>query len=547
MNHPPVVAYFSMEIAFENEVPNYAGGLGVLAADTLFAAADMGEPLVAVSLLYHVDEDPARGFDAGRFMTLRPERVSVAVEGRTVQLAIWEHQFVGATGGAIPGYFLSANVPENEPWDRDLSKHLYAPDRYTRLGQEIILGIGGVRALEALGYPVANYHLNEGHAALATLELLRRHAGDREKVRSLVTFTTHTPIPAGHDTFEYELASNSLRDMLPPDIRTYAGERELGMTDLALHLSRRTNSVSAKHQDVCRAMFPGVPIDNVTNGIYAPRWAGQHMRALFDAHLPGWQEDPRALIDAPRRLPDDALALARREEEAELLSWVNQNERFFAVSNVSSEDLLSVDALTIGFARRTVPYKRPDLIFRDIERLEAIAGQGVQLIFASRCHPDDRYCVDFRTRLAAHAERLRGRVKVVLVPDYDLSIAKRLVAGCDVWLNNPVPPLEASGTSGMKAALNGALNLSLRDGWWIEGLAREPESGWGFGGERSADSNDQDARDSAALLDALTEVVSCYYDRGDEWLARMKHAIALGGHFNTHRLLAEYRDAIWYA
>lgn len=547
MSHPPVVAYFSMEIAFENEVPNYAGGLGVLAADTLLAAADMGEPVVGISLLYHVDEDPIRGFDARRFFSLRPERISVEIEGRAVQLAIWEHLFVGATGGTVPAYFLSANVPENEPWDRDLTKHLYASDRYTRLGQEIILGIGGVRALEALGYPVANYHLNEGHAALATFELLRRHEGNHDAVRSLVTFTTHTPIPAGHDAFDYDLAANSLHELLPPDARAYAGGSQLGMTPLALHFSRHVNSVSAKHQEVCREMFPGIPVENVTNGIYAPRWAGEHMRALFDTHLPGWQEEPRALLDAPHRLPDDALARARRDEEEALLSWINQNEHFFAVSNVSPDDLLTVDALTIGFARRTVPYKRPDLIFRDIERLEAIAGRGVQLIFASRCHPDDHYCTDFRAHLATYAERLRGRMKIVLIPDYDLAIAKRLVAGCDVWLNNPVPPLEASGTSGMKAALNGSLNLSLRDGWWIEGLAREPESGWGFGGERLPDSSAQDAHDNAALLDALAEAVSCYYDRGDEWLSRMKHAIALVGHFNTHRLVAEYRDRIWYA
>lgn len=536
-----------MEVALENEMPNYAGGLGVLAADTLMSAADMGEPVVGVTLLYHQDEDPEYAFNASRYLTRRPETLEVSIEDRQVKIAIWEKQIIGRSGQSVPVFFLSADLPDNKPWDRDLTRHLYAPERYFRLGQEAILGIGGVRALQALGYDVSTYHLNEGHAALAALELLRTQAYDESAVRRRVTFTTHTPIPAGHDYFTYDLAYQVLRDFLPHNVRELAGSDMLGMTQLAMRLSKSTNSVAKRHQKVCEDMFPGHAIKNVTNGIYAPRWAGEHMAALFDAHLHGWDEDPSLFAHAPERLPDYELALARQKQEDELLAWINRNENYFAVSNVADDDKLETEALTIGFARRTVPYKRPDLIFRDIERLERIGTRKIQLIFASRCHAGDSYCNALRERLAVHAERLRGKVRIVLIPDYDLAVAKRLVGGCDVWLNNPVPPQEASGTSGMKAALNGSLNLSLNDGWWIEAQEREPESGWGFGGDVLASAEEQDAHDASLLYGALEKAVECYYDHGDEWLRRMKRSISLLSYFNTTRLVHEYRETIWDA
>lgn len=273
MSYGPFIAYFSMEIGFANEMPNYAGGLGILAADIIMSAADIGMNMVGISLLYHQNDNPEYGFNGERYLTRRNETVEVEIEGRKVKLAIWQKEIIGRSGHIVPIFFLSSYLPENARWDRDLTKFLYANDRYTRLGQEIILGVGGVRALEALGYKdIGTYHLNEGHAAFAALELLKRNNYDEAKVRSLVTFTTHTPIEAGHDYFDYGLAGNTLREMMPWNIREIAGDDSLCMTQLAMNLSKNTNSVSLRHQKVCREMFPQKPIKNVTNGIYVPRW-----------------------------------------------------------------------------------------------------------------------------------------------------------------------------------------------------------------------------------------------------------------------------------
>ena len=547
MNRSSCVAYFSMEIAFATHMPNYAGGLGVLAADVIMSAADRGMNVVGVSLLYHQNDIREYGFLGERYLTKLPQTVSVEIEGRKVKLAIWQKDIIGRGGATVPIYFLSSHDPENARWDRDLTKHLYAIDRYTRLGQEIILGIGGVRALEALGYnKVSTYHLNEGHAALATFELLRRNQYDEARVRSLVTFTTHTPIAAGHDYFDYGLAGNVLREMMPLNIRELAGNDSLGMTQLALRLSKSVNSVSERHQSVCQDMFPGAQIRNVTNGIYAPRWAGEHMIELFNAHLPGWDENPIVFLESPNRIPPQELHDAKLLEKNELTSWVNFNKSYFSVTNVSPEDFLKNETLTIGFGRRFVPYKRPDLVFRDLERLARLGSKKMQFIFANRCHPDDYYCNDLRSKLNEYADKLRGKIKIVLIPDYDLKIAKKLVSGCDIWLNTPVPPMEASGTSGMKAALNGALNISTRDGLWIEGLAREPKSGWGFGGAGSYPNQDaQDGVEGQELMSALEEAVTCYYERRDEWVERSLHALALLGFFNTTRVVEQYAQDIW--
>lgn len=546
MKGRPTVAYFTMEIAHANEMPNYAGGLGVLAADTVLSAADLGMEMVGISLLYHQNDDLEYGFNGARYMSLRPEQIEVEIEDRKVKVAIWEKEFIGLGGSVVTVYFLSTHVKENQVWDRDITKHLYAPDRYYRYCQEVILGVGGVRALEKMGYAkVDTYHLNEGHAALSTLELLRRHKYDEAKVRSLVTFTTHTPIPAGHDYFEYELTYKVSKDLMPLNIRELAGQERLGMTQLAMALSKSTNSVAKRHQKVCEEMFPGKKIANVTNGVYAPRWAGDHMIELFDTYLPGWAEHPVEFGDAARRLPSADLIRAKTREKEDFVGWINFNKIFFRVNNISKEDLLDADTLTVGFARRAVPYKRPDLIFRDLDSLRSLGDKKIQLIFSNRCHPDDKYCNDLRNRLDEYAQQLRDKVKIILIQDYDLKIAKRLVTGCDIWLNNPIPPLEASGTSGMKAALNGGLNVSMRDGWWIEGIERRPMAGWGFGGEVFGDSTEQDAHDARALIAAMGEAVACYYTRRDEWTERMKHAISLLGYFNTSRLIEEYSTNIW--
>ena len=546
-DHPLHVAYFSMEFAFHDELLNYAGGLGVLAADTIYSLADLGIQAAGVTMAYHQDDNKEKAFIPEQFMKKRDETVEIIIEGRKVKIIIWQMDITGKDGHVVPVFFLSSYTPENTRWDRDLTKHLYASDRYTRLGQEAILGIGGYKALKKMGYStIKHYHMNEGHTALLCLERLRANGNVEDVVRSKSTFTTHTPVPAGHDYFDYPLVYETLGNIIPQNIQNLATKDKLGMTQLAMNLSCKTNSVSKRHNEVCKEMFPGYEIENVTNGIYCPRWIGDAMRELFDTHLPDWEHDPTVFGKATEMIPTKALTDIRRSEKKAFVEWINQTPENFVIENILQEDLFSEDILTIGFARRFVPYKRPGLIFHDMDKLRKIGYKKLQLVFAGRCHPDDMFCNKLRDTIIHNGRELRGQIKVVVIPDYNLDVAKHLVTGVDVWLNNPIPPREASGTSGMKAALNGILNLSILDGWWIEGIERAPLAGWGFGGDsHEKDFANRDKCDTDELLNSLKDVIDCYYERKDEWNKRMKHAISLLSYFNTNRLIREYNEKIW--
>lgn len=545
-NNPLHVAYFSMEFAFDDRFNNFAGGLGVLAADTAHSLADLNIPAACVTLWYHQDDTKEKMLDPSPFMRKREETVDIQIEKRTVKINIWQYDVVGKKGFIVPVFFLSSYTPENTRWDRDLTKFLYASDRYTRLGQEAILGIGGYRALKKMGYgSIDFYHMNEGHIALIGLERLRTNGFNQDIVRSKSTFTTHTPIPAGHDYFDYHLAQDTLGSIIPNNIRDLATHDSLGMTQLAMNLSCRTNSVSKRHQEVTQEMFPGHDIKNVTNGIYHPRWVGDAMREVLNKHIPDWEQNPNSL-DQALAIPNEEIIGAHRQQKKALVDWVNANPTCFDIDNMIHEDYLDEDTLTLGFARRFVPYKRPGLIFKDIDRLRDIGFKKLQFVFAGKCHPDDMFCNKLRDTIAHYGSELRGQIRVAVVPDYNLDVAKHLITGCDVWLNNPIPPREASGTSGMKAALNGGLNLSILDGWWIEGFAQQPLSGWGVAGStHESDFDDRDTHDAQELLSKLDEVIHCYHEQKDEWAERMKHAIALISHFNTHRMVHEYNDQIW--
>ncbi len=537
------VAYFSMEFAFFNDLPNYAGGLGVLAADMMYSCVDLGVKAVGVSLIYHQDDDHKKAFSFEKYLQKCNETVVVKIEDRWVKIAIWKLE-LKQNKNQVPIFFLSTNLAENEKWDRDITKNLYASDRYTRLCQEAILGIGGVRALEALGYQeIKRFHLNEGHCSLLTLELLRRYAYDEEKVRSLCSFTTHTPIASGHDYFNYDLAYKVIKEILPWDIKKISREDKLGMTELALSLSQKTNSVSLRHQKVCQKMFPGRKIDNVTNGIYHYRWVGKPMKRLFDRKLKDWRNNPQ-IFEKSELLPNEELFLTHQLQKEELVNWINNNS-FFPFKEKTSKDYFSRDILTLGFARRFVPYKRPELIFQDEEFFEQLGHQKIQLIFAGHCNPADKFCNTTMYDIEYYTKKLRGKIKIALIPDYNLDIAKRLVAGCDVWLNSPIPPQEASGTSGMKAALNGCLNLSIPDGWWLEAFEKYPQSGWNFGSSKIKSEDNQNKKDAQDLMLKLGEVIDCYYERKKEWIGKMKQAIALLSFFNTHRVVKEYQAKIW--
>jgi starch phosphorylase len=556
-NNERKVAYFSMEIGLEEGMPTYSGGLGVLSGDTIQSAADLRVPMVAVTLLHRKGyffqkltpdgwqtEEPA-DWVVEYFTKEQPSRVAVQIEGRTVHIRAWKYEVKGAGGYIVPVYLLDTDLAENSPQDRELTHYLYGRDKAYRLSQEIILGIGGVKMLRALGHSaVEKFHMNEGHASLLTLELLdeqvRKRRGDSitqddiTAVHDQCVFTTHTPVPAGHDQFPLDLAKRILGEheaFVHKD--AFCCDDKLNMTYLALNLSHYVNGVAKKHGEVSQHMFASYKIDSITNGVHAGRWVSPAMADLYDQHIPGWREDNFSLRYA-LSMPKNQLLEARSKAKSQLMEYVNREVN----AGMDSE------VLTLGFARRATGYKRPDLIFTDAEQLRKISREvgKFQLVFAGKAHPNDNNGKELIKHIVAAANTLRKDVKVVYLPNYDMALGRLLTAGVDVWLNNPQPPMEASGTSGMKAALNGVPSLSVLDGWWIEGCI-EGITGWAIGGqnrraqELSAD-NDGDAK---SLYEKLRLVVELYYRDNARFCNIMLHAIALNGSFfNTQRMMQQY-------
>ena len=553
-----IIAYFSIEIALEVGMPTYSGGLGVLAGDTVRTAADLNLPMVAVTLLHRQgyfyqrldahgwqQEEPA-AWAVNDFVHAMPASASVTIERRTVHLRAWHYPVRGFGGCTVPVYFLDTDLPDNAAWDRTLTDTLYGGDAHYRLCQEVLLGIGGVRMLRALGYTnIARFHLNEGHASLLTLELLdeqARRAGrpafthdDVEVVRQHCVFTTHTPVPAGHDQFPLALAERVLgpREAFHTMPEVFCCEGVLNMTYLALNLSHYINGVAKKHGEVSRHMFAHYVIDAITNGVHAATWTSQPFQALFDRHMPGWREDNfslRSALSIPHQEVWDAHLSAKRQ----MLQHVNRT------SNAG----MDVDVLTLGFARRATAYKRTDLLFQDIERLKQLATHagGLQVIYAGKAHPNDHQGKELIKRIYVVQDVLKEDIKITYLANYDLALGALLTAGVDVWLNTPQPPLEASGTSGMKAALNGVPSLSVLDGWWLEGCI-EGVTGWAIGPNHRGLAVEGDrAQDAAALYDTLEQVVMpLFYGDQQGFLNVMRHAIALNGSFfNTQRMLQQY-------
>lgn len=544
------VAYFTMEIGIDSSMPTFAGGLGMLAADLLRSCADMGAGAVGVTMCWkrgyprqqvHADGDQSFAdgvWDPSSRLTLLPQRVTVQVEGRTVTIAARLLELAGRRS-TVPVYFLETDLPENASQDRELSNQLYGGDQRMRIAQETVLGIGGVRMLRALGFDdIGRFHMNEGHCAFLTLELLRERNFVDAEVRASCAFTTHTPIPAGHDVFPYDLAWSVLGDQLPWHIKHLAGEEALSTTKLAMALSSYTCGVSRLHGAVSRAMLQNPLIDSITNGVHAATWASPAIAALFDRHLPSWREDPAALAESAR-IPDAELWEAHMEGKRTLCAEV---ERLVGRT-------LHPEALTIVEARRIVPYKQVDLLYGNIQRLlEATGGTPMQIIHSGNTFPGDQYARDLVRRLAVVSRALGDKVRVVFLPNYAPDLAKLLVGGADVWCNTPMRGQEASGTSGMKAALNGALNCSVLDGWWIEGFAMSTESGWRLGPERKvADDGVMRAVDAEEFYETLAaEILPQYLDPEHRvWTARMKKSIALLAQFNTHRCIREYAERAW--
>jgi starch phosphorylase len=546
----PRVAYFSMEIALRSEIPTYSGGLGVLAGDTMRSAADIDLPMIGVTLASRAGyfrQQIADGRQLERPHEWHPEQwaqrlpasIAVPIGGQQVWIGAWLYVVEGHRGGAVPVILLDTDLVENRPEDRELTHYLYGGDEAYRLKQEMVLGIGGVRMLAALGFSIRKYHLNEGHAALLALELLRGHVHtpqesgggrahyDVPAVRQRCVFTTHTPVEAGHDQFSWELADRLLGGLIDgTELRRLGGPERLNMTRLALNLSEHVNGVARRHAEVSRQMFPGYRVDAVTNGVHPWTWACDSFRRLYDAYVPRWCHEPELLVRADL-IPDAEIRQAHTEAKGALLNLIR------------SRGAYELDAAMpwLGFARRMTRYKRPDLLFADLERLRAIARRHpFQIVLAGKAHPRDDGGRQLIQHLHRWARELRGEIPVVYLPDYDMDIARLLVSGVDIWLNVPMRPLEASGTSGMKAALNGVPNLSVPDGWWLEGWI-EGVTGWAVGGDRS-----DNTADALSLYEKLEhQVLPLYYGDPAGWIRVMKGAITHNAsYFNSHRMMRQY-------
>jgi glycogen phosphorylase len=600
---PGPIAYFSAEFALHQSLPIYAGGLGVLAGDVCKESSDLGVPLIGIGFMYpqgyfHQSVSP-EGWQKESYERLNWENapiepaitpeghpciVPVPLGNRSVLVRVWRVRL-----GRVKLYLLDTDLEENAPWDRELSARLYGGDRETRVQQEIILGVGGVRALKAMGSDPAVWHLNEGHAAFVVLQRIRdliekgaSFDAALEEVRRTTVFTTHTPVPAGHDAFPFSLVETHLANCWG-SLGTYRDRfMELGaydngsgpqfnMTALALRTSDAVNAVSQLHGVVTREMWgpiwPSTPEDQrpvraITNGVHMPTWLSNEMAHLFDEYLPAdWRErhDEPELWALVHEIPDEALWGARCALRNYLFAFVRErarlrwrDEQVSAARVVAAGTLLDPNALTIGFARRFTGYKRPELIFHNPERLQAILNASrrpVQIVFAGKAHPADETGKHHLQQVYRKAIDPSFGGRIAFVDDYDLHVAHFLVQGCDVWLNNPRKPLEASGTSGMKASLNGVPHFSIGDGWWAEGYTRE--NGWLIDAADAGSQEAQDAADAERIYEILErEIVPAFYERDNgvprRWLSVVRNAVvSVAPRFSARRMVKEYVDTMY--
>jgi starch phosphorylase len=556
------IAYFSMELALDPAIPTYGGGLGILAGDMLRSAADLELPIIAITLLHRKGYFRQR-LDAGGNQTEEadpwiPESVlqpvegtfTVSIENRDVHVRAWRYNIHGMAGFIVPVYLLDTDLPENSDWDRTLTDTLYGGDQHYRICQEVVLGIGGVGLLRSIGVKNANsYHMNEGHAAFLTLALLEEQLAlrkytvpveaDFEVVRRRCLFTTHTPVQAGHDRFPWELVKQVLGEAQTTLLQQvgFGADGVLNMTNLALYFSRYVNGVAMRHGEVSQDMFPQFPIHAITNGVHAATWASPPFHDLFDREIPEWRRD-NAYMRYAVGIPLEEIKKAHCLAKSALIKEVHRR------TGVSLDE----SALTIGFARRAATYKRADLLFKDIERLKHIAESvgPIQILYGGKAHPHDAGGKALIQRVIQAADGLKNEIKILYLENYNMALAKFITSGVDLWLNTPQRPQEASGTSGMKAALNGVPSLSVLDGWWIEGCV-EDVTGWAIGYD-SKISDDDSAAESASLYDKLErKIIPMFYRAPEAYAEVMRFAIALNASFfNTHRMLSQYKANAYY-
>jgi starch phosphorylase len=545
------IAYFSMEIGLQSDIPTYSGGLGVLAGDTLRSAADLELPLVGVTLLsrqgyFHQNVD-ANGWQKESPDPWEPSlwciplraKICIPIEGRDVWVQAWLYAIEGGTGYPVPVLMLDTDLEENDAADRRITDHLYGGAVDYRLKQEIVLGIGGVRILRALGFKIHTYHMNEGHSALLAVELLQMSARiphpstdltyDTAGVRDLCLFTTHTPVEAGHDKFSYDLVERLLGNYLDlAMIRPLAGQEQLNMTQLALSLSGYVNGVAKSHAETSRQLFPGYRVHAITNGIHPSTWTAPSFQRLYDRHQPNWRHEPELLVRADQ-IPDEDIWQAHQEAKLALIEQVQQ------LTGKTLDPALPI----IGFARRITAYKRPDLLFHTPEQLWRIARKHpFQLVMAGKAHPKDEPAKSQLARLLGIFSDNEAHCRCAFLPNYNMSLALLLVSGADIWLNTPKRPMEASGTSGMKAAHNGVPSLSILDGWWVEGCI-EGITGWAIG---TPETPDRDQEDADSLYHKLAQVVLPLYANDRQgWIKVMKGAISKNAYyFNSLWMMRRY-------
>jgi glycogen phosphorylase len=543
------IVYFSMEIALSPALPTYSGGLGMLAGDTLRSAADTSAPMIAISLVHRrgyfrqILSDVGQQSEAD--VPWSPETlpsagptVTIEMQGRPVQIRAWRFDVVGTTGHVVPVYLLDSDVEGNDAWDRRLTDHLYGGDTYYRLCQETILGIGGIALLQALGATPEVYHMNEGHAALLTIALLEHHLNgrplaeatdtDRDMVRQLCVFTTHTPVPAGHDQFGTDQMNQVLGRDRGLAIEAAGGLHNglMNMTYLALALSRYVNGVAMQHGKVSQVMFPEYKVHSITNGVHAATWLSEGFQELFDSEIPSWRTDNRYFRSVYGIDPARIAAC-----------HIKNKQRLFAVLARRTGHYFNPSVLTLGFARRVATYKRASLLLEDPARLVALAEKigGLQILFAGKAHPADNAGKALIKDVYEAAVRLNSAsLKIYYIENYDWELGALLTQGVDVWINTPRRPYEASGTSGMKAALNGVPSLSILDGWWIEGCA-ENTTGWAI------EDGENEAAEASSLYSKLEKNIAPLWSNPNAWAKLQQHCIGINGtFFNTHRMLSQY-------
>ena len=539
------IAYFSAEIGISSSLPTYSGGLGILAGDHIKASGDIGLNMCAITLLYRegyfkqrIDEEGIQTetyprFDPYPLLKKLDVRFTLRLRARDVWIQVYRFDYVGHGGHAVPIYFLDTDVEENIKDDRIISQRLYSGNKDHRILQEAILGFGGTKLLDELGQnDIKKYHMNEGHCSFLVLHLLEKFNGDMKKVKSLCHFTTHTPVPAGHDHFSENRVKKLLRGLLPEDLKlpSLVQNGRLHMTELGLYFSGTANGVSALHGDVAQDQFPWSNIDFITNGVHHSYWMGSPFKRVYDQYVPEWRANPECLLKIDD-IADDVIWNAHQERKQYLLGYAN--------SQVSKA--LDGDTLTIGFARRAATYKRAQLLFHDMERLESLGAEKIQVIFSGKAHPKDAEGKEVIRQIVSKSKAMFGKVKIIYLENYNMWLGRMITSGVDVWLNTPLRPNEASGTSGMKATLNGVLNLSVLDGWWAEGC-KNGVNGWAVGDPEHPD----DEKDAGHLYSILeNSVIPTFYNDRNKWISMMKEAIKTGVDFTAHRMIMEYNQKFY--